>query len=56
MCALAIWLLSGFVGWFLTIQDISRYKIPSSYDAVMIVPCMAAGPVMLVVSISLRFA
>lgn len=56
MYALAIWLFCGFTGWFMTIQDISRYRVPSAYDAAMIVPGVLAGPIMLVVSASLRFA
>jgi hypothetical protein len=51
---LAVWLLCGFIGWFMTIQDISRYKTPSYYDAAMIIPGVASGPIMLIISVCLR--
>ena len=50
------WLSCGYAGWFMTIRSISAYRVPSVYDACMIVPSTIAGPIFLAVSVRLAYA
>lgn len=43
-----VWFISGFVAWHSTMRLYVPWSNATAYDCFMIIPCLAAGPLVLI--------